>query len=287
MSDSGPIIIKRKKAAPAHHHGGSWKVAYADFVTAMMAFFMVMWIMGMDAETRSMVQGYFNDPLGFIKNPPKTQTAFPLPGSPAPKPGKSRRHGSDILDHQNGEAKELQRVQEDLERAIESDASLKELLKHVEVTMTEEGLRIELVEAAGAVFFESGKAVILPAARRLIGRIGPVLARAERKVIIEGHTDAAPYPGQRYTNWDLSTDRASSLRRALSESKVPYRLFAEVRGYADTRLKKPDQPTHYSNRRVTILLPFRTDSLASGKPSDPLKERIQSMFKSAVDIAPP
>jgi chemotaxis protein MotB len=287
MADHGPIIVKRKKVVAAGHHGGSWKVAYADFVTAMMAFFMVMWIMGMDPEIKSMVQGYFNDPLGFIKNPPKSKTPFQVPGSPSPKPGSSSRHGADIMENTRGEKKELDKIKKEFQAQIESDPELKGLLKNVEMTLTDEGLRIEFLETSGAVFFQSGSAAILPNARKLIARIAPVLARSGRKVIVEGHTDAAPYASASYSNWDLSTDRAQSMRKTLAESGVKEGQFFEVRGYAATKLRRPDQPLDFSNRRVSVLLPFKTETQPMADlPAEAFKDKIEGAFRQPLDIAP-
>jgi chemotaxis protein MotB len=280
-----PIVVVKKKVQAAAHHGGSWKVAYADFVTAMMAFFMVMWIMGMDAQTRSMIQGYFNDPMGFIKNPPKSKNAFSLPGSPATKPGKASRHGDDILDNEKEDMKEIERQ---IAKELASLPELKELGKSVEISLTDEGLRIELIETAGAVFFESGSAVVRPAARELVGRIGAILTKTRRKVIVEGHTDAEPFGSATYTNWDLSADRAKALRVVLTQAGVGLHQFQGVHGYADTQLKRPDDPTHFSNRRVTLLLPYsRGLDRAKDLPVNALKEDIQGVLKlPEVQIAP-
>ena len=136
MNDGNPIIVKRKKVQPAAHHGGSWKVAYADFVTAMMAFFMVMWIMGMSQETRSMVAGYFNDPLGFMKNQPKSRSPFAIPGSPVQKftvaqKGPNTKQSVD-------EELELKRIEGEFKSAIEADVDLKALKQHVEIATRDE-----------------------------------------------------------------------------------------------------------------------------------------------------
>jgi chemotaxis protein MotB len=281
MSDNQPIIVKKKKVQAAGHHGGSWKVAYADFVTAMMAFFMVMWIMGMSAETRSMVAGYFNDPLGFMKNPPKSRSPFAIPGSPNPKPGTSQGPSDSKLAE---EQRELKRVESEFKEALAGDVDLQELSKHVDITLDEEGLRIELVESAGAVFFETGRAIIRPIALELVRRIGPVLAQAGRPLVVEGHTDGAPYAGKDYTNLELSVDRASSLRRALTQAGVPLTQFQSVNGFGDKRLKNRADPTHFSNRRVTVLLPYRTTlQPAESLPGEMLKREIQGFFRKPLD----
>lgn len=291
MADGTPIIIKKKKVAGhGGHHGGSWKVAYADFVTAMMAFFMVMWIMGMSAETREVIAGYFNDPLGFTRNEPKVAVNIVsfksnVPKTVADTSGKQTPSADAIMKRNDEEAKKLQR--QIVKAVSEGGPGMAKMLKNIEFSVTEEGLRIELIEAAGSVFFESGKAVIRPEASKLIKRIAPLIVQSGRGVVIEGHTDAMPYPGSGYDNWDLSTDRAASMRRMLLRCGVSEGRFLEVRGYADKKLRVPSDPYHYSNRRVTLLLPF--DPVAEpqvGMPKDDLKERVQGVFRRPVDIAP-
>ncbi|MBX3119744.1 MAG: OmpA family protein [Fimbriimonadaceae bacterium] len=296
MAEVQPIIIKKKKVVAGGHHGGSWKVAYADFVTAMMAFFMVMWIMGMDSETRSMIQGYFNDPLGFVKNPPKTQTAFSIPGSPKPKEGVAGSKGMspDTRSTSEKQSAEMQLQKENLEsvktkieKALSADPELKGLLKYVSLTVTDEGLLVELTEAVGAVFFESGSYAIRPEAMKLISKVGPILSHSGYKIIVKGHTDAMPYAGSGYTNWDLSTDRAQAMRRALSQNGVAEDQFVSVTGLADKELKNTADPNHFSNRRVTLLLPYKKPiGMSEDLSIDAFKQVNQGAFSRDVVIAP-
>ncbi len=291
MADGTPIIIKKKKVMAAGHHGGSWKVAYADFVTAMMAFFMVMWIMGMEPEKKSMIQGYFNDPFGMLKSPPKSQTVFPMPGSPKPKDVKGNGSaGEKQLDHKRDEeslAKLAEEIEKELKESAKGSNELSALLKHVEITVTEKGLRLEFVEAAGSVFFLSGDYHIRPLAEQLIGKVAPILAKSKRSIIVEGHTDAEPYAGGIYTNWDLSVDRARELRRVLSRFGVPLNQYVEVTGKGDTMLKVPDDPYSFMNRRVTVLLPFlsASDSIHD-LPKLSIKEEIEGAFRQPVELKP-
>ncbi|MBI1757139.1 MAG: OmpA family protein [Fimbriimonas ginsengisoli] len=283
MNEGTPVIIKRKKGHEGQaHHGGSWKVAYADFVTAMMAFFMVMWIMGLSDQTRAQIQGYFNDPIGFMKNMPRSKSIINLQGPP-PKPSPT----PSIQQPKIEEEKRLRELQKELDKQIEADPNLGSLMKQVEMTVTQEGLQIELVENTGAVFFESGSAVIRPLAQRLIAQIAPVLAKSGRKMVIEGHTDASPYPSTSYTNWDLSADRANALRRALEADGVGESQVMQVRGYAATKLKKPEDPLHFSNRRVTVLLPFRdVNEPVVDLPKGAFDTDRQGAFRDPVQIAP-
>lgn len=286
MNEGTPIIIKKKKGHGEHgHHGGSWKVAYADFVTAMMAFFMVMWIMGLSDSTRAQIQGYFNDPIGFDKTMQKSRAVINV--NPVPPQGKK---DTDITKEMSQEdRKDVSDIQKKFDRALESsdDNSIKDLVKQVETTITNEGLQIEFVENTGAVFFESGSAVIRPEAAKLFAKVAAVLGKSGRKMIIEGHTDSTPYPSASYTNWDLSSDRALALRKLLVADGVSDKQVLQVRGYADTKLKRPDDPTHFSNRRVTVLLPFRdiTDPMLD-LPKEEFEHERQGVFRQPVNVAP-
>jgi chemotaxis protein MotB len=292
MADGTPIIIKKKKIVAGGHHGGSWKVAYADFVTAMMAFFMVMWIMGMDQSTRSMIQGYFNDPFGMLKSPPKSQSAFAMPGSPRPKDINGSGSGGgegDAHGDRKRESEELGELRAKIKDAVaketQSHPEFKALMEHLETEITGEGLRVEFVEAAGSVFFLSGQSTIRPEAEALISYVAPILARSKRPMIVEGHTDATAYPSLTYTNWDLSADRALEMRRMLTRYGVPIKQFTEVRGYADTKLKFPESPKHFANRRVTLLLPFRTaDPVKSDLPKNAFGQPVQGAFVRPIDL---
>jgi chemotaxis protein MotB len=289
MQEGAPIIIKKKKAHAHGHHGGAWKVAYADFVTAMMAFFMVMWIMGMSDQTRSMVQGYFNDPVGFMKNQPMSRTVIPLPGTPNTKIGGSGVSGSGQSEMERKEYEEALAIKKKIEEIVEQEEKTgygKTLMEGVELTITQDGLQIEFIEKSGEVFFELGSAVIRPAARRLIARVAPILAASGRPMILDGHTDARPFPSPSYDNWDLSGDRAAALRRALKAGGVPASQIIAVRANADRVLREKQDPFHFSNRRVSVLLPYETrlrSAIGLGRVPD---RRLQGMFKSPIEVAP-
>ena len=283
--DGTPIIIKRKKHAPHAHHGGSWKVAYADFVTAMMAFFMVMWIMGLSEDTKQQISGYFNDPMGFSKVQPLSKNIVKFKGMEAPKPGRAQSEGSQAF---SDEQKEIEKLANQIEAALTSSPDLKTLLQHLEVTITDEGLRIEFVEDAGAVFFESGRATIKPEAAKLIGKVAPVLASSGRLMIVEGHTDAKPFNNDPFGNSKLSSGRAYAMVEALARNGVSAKQISQVRAYADTKLKKPSEPYDFSNRRVSILLPFGEieEDRRSDLPGEALKSQIDAVFRTDLTIAP-
>lgn len=134
--------------------------------------------------------------------------------------------------------------------------------------MTREGLRIEFIESPHMAFFESGSSILRPEAKKMVMNLAPILAKADREMMVEGHTDARPYPGKSYTNWDLSSERALTVRRALADGGVRYKQFKAVRGLADTELRIPSDPLAAANRRVSILLPW------SDEKSDAEKQKI-------------
>jgi len=267
-----PIIIKKKKAGHGGgHHGGSWKVAYADFVTAMMAFFMVMWIMGLSEETRKSVQGYFNDPIGFMKNEPRSKSVIPISTAISGTP-KGSEKGSNAYDL---EQRALERIEQQVKAEIvnQHNSPSLDIGKDIKITITPEGMQIEFVEERGAVFFESGSAVIRPGAKTIIDRIAPILAKFNHPLVVQGHTDAAPFAGPG-GNFGLSASRAISLMEELRAGGCPEGQFTEVAGYGATRLEKPDKPYDFSNRRVTILIPREASEEDGAKPADELKDRL-------------
>jgi chemotaxis protein MotB len=256
QNDKPIIIIKKVKDAHAGHHGGAWKVAYADFVTAMMAFFLVMWILGLNQDTRKAIAAYFNDPSGMMKGHaggkiPTLTSRDSTTGKPSIMPSRA------ALAKAKEEQEQIKKAENDIRRAISKDPRFKGLEKFVDVTVTRDGLRIELLEARESLFFHTGSATLEPKTTELLALIGQKLNGLDNNIIIEGHTDARPYAGglAGYSNWELSSDRANSARRALVTTTRENQI-AEVRGYADSRLRTPSDPTHFSNRRISILVAY-------------------------------
>ena len=250
------LVIRRKRLAPPRQAGGQWKVAYADFVTAMMAFFMVMWIMGMDQNTRELIEGYFTNPAGFRKgfasghSPLLTGTA-PVTVQPA-----AVRFVTPAERARRAEAERLAsagvRIRASLARAVELDS----VARQVEIAARDEGLRIELVEGSGGeTFFGLGSAALTPAAERALGLIAEELAALDNPLVIEGHTDAVPFAAGGPSNWELSAARANAARRVLERHRVAPSRILEVRGLADRRPRIPERPRDPANRRISILLP--------------------------------
>jgi chemotaxis protein MotB len=247
------VIVKKKIVGGGGHHGGSWKVAYADFVTAMMAFFMVMWILGMDDKTKQAIEGYFANPVGYKKG----FGAGSSPLSSGSSPSAIQKTPMRMIVRTTE-----QRTFENLRRSIldklaEND-SLKKLNAVVDVQVTNEGLRIELIESGkGDVYFPIGSAKMNAATMLTLQLVGAELREMENKIVLEGHTDGARYGTDgAYGNWELSTDRANAARRVLQSTGVAANRVVEVRGYADTKPRVLNDPMAPANRRISILLPY-------------------------------
>jgi chemotaxis protein MotB len=232
-----PIIVIKKKGGHGGHHGGAWKVAYADFVTALMALFIVLWLMGSNEQVKQAIAGYFNDPRGSGK----------LLGTMMSGTGKNVAAQVSTDD--------LQELKEKLEKEIKARKELEKLSKQIEITITPEGLRIELIEGKDGTFFQSGSAKLSESGQQLLALLGKELNTLPNSLLIEGHTDATPYSSDSgYSNWDLSADRANSARRLLQQDGVRADQVTQVRGYADQMPRVKNNPTDPSNRRISILV---------------------------------
>ena len=252
-SASKIIIVKKKVRRHGGHHGGSWKVAYADFVTAMMAFFMVMWILGMDQRLRQAIEGYFSNPVGYKKG--YSGGATPISSGTTPANVKAN---AIFLAAREYQQHRFDQVSRELRQKLDSVSEVGGLRARIEIIVTDAGLRIELIESeTGDTFFPFGSAQIKPDGVVALRVIGEELARLENPISIEGHTDAAPFSrGAAYTNWELSNDRANAARRVLEASAIPSRRIVEVTGYADRQPRNAQNPRDPSNRRISLMLPF-------------------------------
>lgn len=247
MAKANEIIVVRKKVIHGGHHGGAWKVAYADFVTAMMALFIVLWMMNASKQVQEAVGGYFKDPRGQAK----------MVGT--------NKNGSGEFVALKKE--DMQRLKEDLLRSIHHLDPLDKLKSQIEITITQEGLRIELMESAKGTFFELGSAKPTPALTDLLNVLSVQLGKLPNRISIEGHTDAKPYTGDRgYDNWDLSTERANEARRLMQSQGIQPSQVSQVRGFADQRLRLPDKPEDPSNRRVSLIVQYQVQEGAEVAP---------------------
>ena len=237
MEKNRPIIIVKKKGGHAGHHGGAWKVAYADFVTAMMALFIVLWLLNSSKQIQEAVGGYFKDPTGNSKKV----------GSNMQGTGENF-----VLTRDN-----MPKLKEQLQTAMKQMSDFETLKSHIEMTVTAEGLRIELSESASGTFFDSGKAKLKPDGAALLVTLAQELGGLPNKLSIEGHTDSQPYaPSDTYGNWELSADRANAARRVMQANGIRSDQVTQIRGFADQRLRKPDAPLDPANRRISVIVQY-------------------------------
>jgi chemotaxis protein MotB len=237
MDRTRPIIILKKKGGHAGHHGGAWKVAYADFVTAMMSLFIVLWLLSSSKPVQEAVGGYFRDPNGT-----------------AAKKGSSNAGAGENFTLTKDD---MPKLKDQLEQKIREMNDFEKLKSHVEMTITSEGLRIELLESASGTFFDSGSPRLNADGRELLITLAQELGKLPNKLSIEGHTDSKPYAAAgNYTNWELSTDRANAARRLMQANGVGPAQVTQVRGFSDQRLRKLDAPLDPSNRRVSLIVQY-------------------------------
>ncbi len=254
MASAPPIIIK-KKVSHGGHHGGAWKVAYADFVTAMMALFIVLWLMNSSRQVQEAVGGYFKDPSGKSK-----------------MVGTDQRGSGDnfTLTKEN-----MAKLKEQLQKSVRSINDFDKLRNQIEMTVTAEGLRIELLESATGTFFDSGSPQPNAKCNELLAILAQELGKLPNKISIEGHTDSKPYPGATtYGNWELSADRANAARRLMQQSGLREDQVAQVRGFSDQRLRVPTNSLDPSNRRISLIVQYVENSIEGGElaPLDPTKK---------------
>ena len=279
-----PIIVKKITVVAGGHHGGAWKVAYADFVTAMMAFFLLLWILGATTEKqRKGIADYFAPTLVELRqksagsNGPFGGDSIIAKDNYPHKAQQTGTKGITIPKDQTGGAKEgastlrtrdraaFKALKAQLEARMKSDPKLKALQKNVRFTETREGLRIDLVDEADFSMFSLGTDGLLPDARKLMGEIASVIDGVSNNVIVRGHTDALPYASGRTTNnWMLSTARAEATRRALHDQGVPVDRFARIEGVADREPYVPDNIYDPRNRRMSITLAW-SDGVAGAE----------------------
>jgi chemotaxis protein MotB len=269
-----PIIVKRIKRGGHGHHGGAWKIAYADFVTAMMAFFLLMWLLGSTTEgDKKGIADYFASPL---------KIALLSSGSGAGDSSHVLKGGGQDLTRTTGQVKrgeiaadrahinlkalkaeqiraEIARL-EDLKHKVEqrmsANAKLAALSSQIRLDMTRDGLRIQIVDDQNRPMFDSGSAVLKPYMRDLLHEIGAVLGEVPNHLTLEGHTDAASFGGgeRGYSNWELSADRANASRRELLAGGLPDERVLRVQGLAASSLLDYNDPLNPQNRRISIIV---------------------------------
>lgn len=304
---SQPIIIKRIKKGGHGHHGGAWKVAYADFVTAMMAFFLLLWLLNVTTdEQKAGIAEYFSpsvpvshssggsgifggaspfesanqvaakDPFGFIVNKPKA--ADSTKSGEGQEKEKKQPQAPDIDEERAMEVasrieeEQFQQAENELKQAIQDVPELKDLQDTLLIERTPEGLRIQIVDQDKRSMFPLGSADMYDYTKKLIRLVAKVVEKLPNHIAISGHTDAAPYrPGAAYTNWELSADRANASRRELLAAGVKPERVTRVAGMADREPLDPKDPLSPRNRRITILLMRENNAKAPAPASAPEK----------------
>jgi chemotaxis protein MotB len=242
-----PIIIIKKKSGHGGHHGGAWKVAYADFVTAMMALFIVLWLMNTSEQVKKAISAYFRDPSGAGK----------LTGSASAGTGETVSVNKD----------DMSKLKDKLEQAVKRSPELEKLKDNVQMSVTGEGLRVELIESEKGLFFESGSPHPSEAGKDLILRLTEELQKMPNEILIEGHTDSRPYSAKGdYSNWELSTDRANAARRLMEVSGIRPKQIIQVRGFADQNLRDKEHPEAAANRRISVIVRYQQGVAADAAP---------------------
>jgi chemotaxis protein MotB len=237
MANAKPIIVIKKKGGHGGHHGGAWKVAYADFVTAMMALFIVLWLLSSSPKVQKAVGGYFRDPSGNAEQA----------GSDMNGVGENFVVTKDNMDE----------IKDQLEKTIREVPDFEKLKNNIDMTVTNEGLRIELTESANGIFFDSGSSKISKDGIELLGALAEELGKLPNTIAMEGHTDSKPYSAaSTYTNWELSSDRANAARRLMLVHGIRTDQVTQVRGFADQRLRKKENPLDPSNRRISLIVQY-------------------------------
>ena len=249
-----PRRIVKKNRNHDGHHGGAWKVAYADFVTALMALFIVLWIVGQSKSVREAVAAYFKDPSG-IQQQGAPSILKGGAGGITPQTLPPREPGT--AQEEKGEKAALEAIAASLKEKIHSQADLAKLEDKVRIEMVDEGLRIQLVETDPGVFFDVGSSHVKGATRELLTIIAKEIGKLPNNVVVEGHTDGRPYAGApNYSNWELSADRANAARRILETGGVQPAQVVQVVGYADRQLANTKDPLDAANRRTSIIVRY-------------------------------
>jgi len=269
-----PIIIKRVKKGGHAAHGGAWKIAYADFVTAMMAFFLLMWLLGSTAEgDKKGIADYFNSPLkvsllGGGTGSGDSSSVVRGGGTDLSRTDGQVKKGDIEAQHKTvqlqalkaqqrrAEAARLESLKQKVEQVLAASPKLAAMKSQIRLDMTRDGLRIQIVDEQNRPMFDSGSAVVKPYMRELLREIGAVLAEVPNRLTLEGHTDAQPFgAGERgYSNWELSSDRANASRRELGAGGLPDDRVLLVQGLASSVLFDPADPRNPVNRRISIIV---------------------------------
>jgi chemotaxis protein MotB len=315
-----PIIIKKIKKAGHGHHGGAWKVAYADFVTAMMAFFMLLWLLNVTTEEqKNAISNYFDPSApqvsestsgaggvmgglsvqseGAMTDTQQEMTKQETTGkasndSTATEVNQTTAEAQDTRDmEQELKAREdarFEHTKEDIEKALQETEEMRELAKHLMIDITPEGLRIQIIDQDKDPMFASGSAQMFEKTQKLIAKVADLIKPLPNAISVRGHTDATPYANASgtYTNWELSADRANATRRILESHAIPQKRLANVMGKSDTELFLPQAPNDARNRRISLLMLRESleDAVKRGEFNQ--KNNLKAPIKSLVPPRP-
>jgi chemotaxis protein MotB len=287
MENNQPIIVKRIKKVAGGHHGGAWKIAFADFATAMMAFFLVMWLMTVATpEQKKLISGYFQDPVGFSES--ASPHVIDLGGTPTPSP--DRTLNDEPQDEQTPaedaqadvdklqaesiaeevERERLELLLQELQTKVEENPQLQNFKDQILFEITQDGLRIQIMDAENRPMFATGSARLQPYFEDILLAMTETISAVPNKISVSGHTDAQPFVGRGgYGNWELSADRANAARRVLIAGGYDDGQVARVVGYASSALFDRDEPLNPINRRIDIVVLTRKAQRAiEGAQSD-------------------
>jgi len=284
-----PIIIKRKKKVVAGHHGGSWKVAFADFATAMMAFFLVMWLTATATpEQKLAVSSYFKDPVGFTEggspNPVDMGgSASVVDETPQDEATNQIQLEDETVDElsETLEQRRMEELFQELNERIEQSETLQEFKDQLLIDITDEGLRIQIVDRSGRPMFDSGRDELKYYSQDILFELAKTLGSVNNKLSITGHTDATPFSGRPgYTNWELSADRANTARRALVAGGVRPEQIGRVVGLSDSVLFDKENPQAPVNRRISIIV-------LNKKTADDIQSDASRSDRPLIDLTEP
>ncbi len=257
-----PLIIRRKKKAAKGHHGGAWKIAFADFMTALMALFLVLWVLSNAGKSdKDAIAEYFSTPLlvAMSNGDKSSASTSAIPGggtNPSVSEGETARKARRPTRLSSEERRHLQALKQRLESAVERDPRLSELKQQIAIELSPEGLRVQLLDTDKRPMFELGSARVAPYMSQLLRTFAPVLNELHNRIQISGHTDSHPYSGGEagYSNWDLSADRAKASRQELVAGGLDPEKLLRVSGMSDRIRFHGAGPFDAVNRRIEIIV---------------------------------
>lgn len=293
MENRQPIIVKRVKRYAAGHHGGAWKIAFADFAIAMMAFFLVLWLQSAATPAqKKAISGYFQDPVGFSES--ASPYVIDLGGSPTPAPDRTlnpqlqqsaedssivkidARQAETLVERMERERLEL--VLQELQNKVDENSQLMRFKDQIRFEITQDGLRIQIMDAENRPMFALGSAQLQPYFEDILLAMADTIRAVPNKISVSGHTDAKPYAGGvSFGNWELSANRANAARRALVVGGYPEEQVARVVGYGASALFNREEPLDPVNRRIDILVltSQAQRSIEGQAPTEPAEHEVQ------------